>query len=367
MTVLLAEPRRSRILERIHEKAFADVRKDVRAHDGGKATLGVTLSDVALKAGVSRAAVSRTFTAGASVSAKMRARVEAAAQELGYSPNLLARSLTTRKTQLVGLVSNNFHNPVFLQIFDLFTKGLQERGLRPLLVNLSDETDPARSVQMLRQYSVEGVIVATSHLPDGFARAFRDAGVAVVHAFGRPTGQTDVVGIDNVAAGQMAAQTLIARGYRHLGFMGGPDNASTSQDRLAGFTAAARAMGGMVSHSFAGAYSFEAGRVEMAHLLAGPRAEAYFCADDVLTIGALSAAQAAGLHVPDDLGLIGLNDMHMAAWANINLTTIHQPFDAIVSGAIDLMQDRFADPSRAAQTRLFPCHIVDRGTLRAQS
>ena len=331
---------------------------------GAKPALGITLSDVAQRAGVSRAAVSRTFTDGASVSAKMRARVEAAARDLGYSPNLLARSLTTRKTQLVGLVSNNFHNPVFLQIFDLLTKGLQDRGLRPLLVNLSDETDPARSVQLLRQYSVEGVIVATSHLPQGFASAFRDAGVAVVHAFGRPTGQTDVVGIDNVAAGEMAAQTLMARGYRHVGFMGGPKQASTTQDRLAGFAAAAQALGGVVSHSFAGAYSFEAGRGEMARLLSGPRAEAYFCADDVLTIGALSAAQAVGLRVPDDLGLIGLNDMAMAAWANINLTTIHQPFDAIVRGAMDLMQDRFADPDRAPQTRLFPCHIVDRGTLR---
>ncbi len=331
---------------------------------GAKPALGITLSDVAQRAGVSRAAVSRTFTDGASVSAKMRARVEAAARDLGYSPNLLARSLTTRKTQLVGLVSNNFHNPVFLQIFDLLTKGLQDRGLRPLLVNLSDETDPVRSVQLLRQYSVEGVIVATSHLPQGFASAFRDAGVAVVHAFGRPTGQTDVVGIDNVAAGEMAAQTLMARGYRHVGFMGGPKQASTTQDRLAGFAAAAQALGGVVSHSFAGAYSFEAGRGEMARLLSGPRAEAYFCADDVLTIGALSAAQAAGLRVPDDLGLIGLNDMAMAAWANINLTTIHQPFDAIVRGAMDLMQDRFADPDRAPQTRLFPCHIVDRGTLR---
>ena len=322
------------------------------------------MSDVAQRAGVSRAAVSRTFTDGASVSAKMRARVEAAARDLGYSPNHLARSLTTRKTQLVGLVSNNFHNPVFLQIFDLFTKGLQDRGLRPLLVNLSDETDPARSVQLLRQYAVEGVILATSHLPQGFASAFRDAGVAVVHAFGRPTGQTDVVGIDNVAAGKMAAQTLMARGYRHVGFMGGPKDASTTQDRLAGFAAAALALGGVVSHSFASTYSFEAGRVEMTRLLSGPRAEAYFCADDVLSIGALSAAQAVGLRVPDDLGLIGLNDMAMAAWANINLTTIHQPFDAIVRGAMDLMQDRLANPDRAPQTHLFPCHIVDRGTLR---
>jgi DNA-binding LacI/PurR family transcriptional regulator len=94
--------------------------------------MAITLKDVAMRAGVSPAAVSRTFTVGASVSAKTRAKVEKAAVELGYSPNMLARSLTTRRTQLVGLVSNNFHNPVFLQIFDLFTRVIQERGLRPL-------------------------------------------------------------------------------------------------------------------------------------------------------------------------------------------------------------------------------------------
>jgi DNA-binding LacI/PurR family transcriptional regulator len=98
----------------------------------------VTVKNVAERAGVSTAAVSRTFTEGASVSAKTRAKVEQAASELGYSPNMLARSLTTRRTQLVGLVSNNFRNPVFLHIFDLFTRVIQERGLRPLLVNLSD-------------------------------------------------------------------------------------------------------------------------------------------------------------------------------------------------------------------------------------
>ena len=125
----------------------------------------VTLKHVAERAGVSRSAVSRCFTEGASISAGTRAKVERAAAELGYCPNVLARSLTTRSTRLIGLVSNNFHNPVFLQIFDLFTRGLQDRGLRPLLVNLSEETDPARSVRMLRQYSVDGVIVASSTLP----------------------------------------------------------------------------------------------------------------------------------------------------------------------------------------------------------
>lgn len=326
-----------------------------------------TLKDVAERAGVSRAAVSRTFTEGASVSAKMRARVEKAAAELGYSPNMLARSLTTRRTQLVGLVSNNFRNPVFLQIFDLFTKAIQDRGLRPLLVNLSDETDPARSVKLLRQYSVDGVIVASSHVLDGFARAFREAGLPVVHAFGRATDapDVDVVSIDNLAAGRLAAETLIARGYRSLGFIGGPESASTTQDRLQGFRAATKDSGIPVSAGFAGIYSFDAGRAEMQRQLRNPnRPEAWFCADDVLSIGALSALADSGIHVPKDAGVIGLNDMEIAGWANIGLTTIHQPFDAIVQASVDLMAESFDTPDRAPQVRLFPCHVVERGTLR---
>ncbi len=327
--------------------------------------MAITLKEVAERAGVSRAAVSRTFTAGASVSAKTRAKVETAAAQLGYSPNLLARGLTTRKTQMIGLVSNNFHNPAFLQIFDLFTRGLQERGLRPLLVNLTDEVDAARSVQMLRAYSVDGVVLASSELPPGFADGFAAAGLPVVHAFGRAGTATEIsmVGIDNVLAGRMAAETLIARDYRRIGFMGGPEGASTTQDRLAGFMAAAKGRA-EVSHSFAGAYSFDAGRAQMARLLQGPRAEAYFCGDDVLSIGALSAATDAGLHVPADLGLIGLNDMEMAGWANINLTTICQPFAAIVTASIDLMVARLANPDLAPTISLYPCHVVERGTLR---
>ena len=88
-----------------------------------------TLGEVAALAGVSRSAVSRTFTEGASVSTLTRTKVEKAASQLGYRPNLLARSLTTRKTGLVGLVANNFHNPIFLEVFDLFTRELQRKGL----------------------------------------------------------------------------------------------------------------------------------------------------------------------------------------------------------------------------------------------
>ncbi len=329
--------------------------------------MAVTLKDVALKAGVSRSAVSRTFTQGASVSATMRRRVEKAAQELGYSPNALASSLTTGRTKLIGMVSNNFHNPIFLEVFDRFTRGLQDRGLRPLLVNLSEEAGPEASVRMLRQYSVDGVIVASSTLPPDFSLAFRDASIPVVHAFGRTGGGAGahVVGIDNVAAGRLAASTLIDRGYRNIAFLGGPESATSTQDRLAGFREETAKYSDIhVSTTFATAYSFEAGRAAMAGLLQHPPAEAYFCGDDVVSIGALSAIQDSAYNCPADIGLIGLNDMEMAGWNNINLTTIRQPLAQIVNSSIELMLATLEDPDRFPEARVFSCEVVDRGTLR---
>ncbi|MEL6678088.1 MAG: LacI family DNA-binding transcriptional regulator [Pseudomonadota bacterium] len=327
----------------------------------------VTLKEVALRAGVSRSAVSRTFTEGASVSLKTRRKVEKAANELGYRPNALASSLTTGRTKLIGLVSNNFHNPIFLEVFDLFTRGLQERGLRPLLVNLSEETDPESSMRMLRQYSVDGVIVASSTLPPTFARGFREAGVPVVHSFGKhsATPEVHVVGIDNVECGRMAARTLIGRGYTRLAFLGGPEEATSTQDRFVGFQEAVDdAPGISATHSFASAYSFDAGREEMSRLLADDPAQAYFCGDDVLSIGVMSAIRSAGLSVPGDIGIIGLNDMEMARWQNIDLTTIHQPIRQIISSSIELIVAMLEDPDRYPEARLFPCRIVERGTLR---
>jgi len=328
----------------------------------------VTLKDVAERAGVSRSAVSRTFTDGASVSEKMRRKVEKAALDLGYTPNALASSLTTGRTRLIGLVSNNFHNPIFLEVFDLFTRGLQERGLRPLLVNLTDETDPANSVRMLRQYSVDGVVVASSTLTPAFSQAFRDARMPVVHSFGRhsSTPQVHVVGIDNVECGRMAARELLSRGYKSIGFMGGPESATSTQDRLEGFKSELAMSNSKVkiSYSFAKAYSYDAGSAEMIRLLRTKPAEAYFCGDDVLSIGALSAVQKHGLSVPGDIGLIGLNDMEMAGWENINLTTIRQPIRQIISSSIELIVAMLDDPDRYPEARLFPSQVVERGTLR---
>ena len=254
-----------------------------------------------------------------------------------------------------------------MEVFDLFTRGLQERGLRPLLVNLSDETDPANSVSMLRQYSVDGVVVASSTLTPEFSRAFKEAGIPVVHSFGRQSSspQVHVVGIDNVECGRMAARELVERSYTRVAFLGGPETATSTQDRLSGFkevidsVAAVRA-----TYSFASAYSFEAGRAEMRRLISEGAAEAYFCGDDVLSIGALSAVADAGLKVPDNIGIIGLNDMEMAGWENINLTTIRQPIKQIISSSIELVVAMLDEPDRYPEARLFPSTVIERGTLK---
>ncbi len=327
----------------------------------------VTLKDVAEHAGVSRSAVSRTFTEGASISPKLRRKVMRAAEELGYSPNALASSLTTGRTKLIGLVSNNFKNPFFLEVFDLVTRGLQERGLRPLLVNLSTETDPQNSLRMMQQYSVDGVILASSTLPVSFPKAFRDAGLPIVHAFGRSSGapQVHVVGIDNVEAGRIAARTLMARGYRRITFLAGPQSATTTQDRVAGFKAELDGHRDIAATVvYAETYSFPAGRARMLELLRDGPAEAYFCGDDVLSIGVLSALRDSGLRVPQDVGVIGVNDMDMSGWELINLTTIRQPIVQIVRSAIDMISEVLKDNTGPPEARLFSCEIVERGTLR---
>jgi DNA-binding LacI/PurR family transcriptional regulator len=329
--------------------------------------MSVTLKDVAERAGVSRSAVSRTFTSGASVSPRTREKVERAARDLGYSPSLIARSLATKKTKLIGLVANNFQNPAVLEVFDLYTRALQQRELRPLLVNLTDETDPEQSVRMLRQYSVDGVIVATSTLPPDFARAFREAKVPVVHAFGRfdPGVNVHVVGIDNVLAGRMAAETLARRGYGRIAVIGGPEYATSTQDRVAGFTRCLGELGRTpASISYAANYTYDAGRAAMARLLEQQSVDAVFCGDDLICMGAMDAARARGLGIPDDVGFLGFNDMAMASWEAYRLTTIRQPLRDIILASVELIVALAEEPARAPEVRLLACEIVERATLK---
>ncbi|WP_320822809.1 LacI family DNA-binding transcriptional regulator [Reinekea sp.] len=326
----------------------------------------VTLAEVAKLAGVSRSAVSRSFTVGASIAPGTLLRVRDAAKQLGYRPNILARSLTTGQTGLVGLVANNFHNPVYLEFFDIFTRLLQARGLRTLLINLTDEVEPLRSLDLLLQYQVDAVVVATSTLATSFASAFADAGLPVVHAFGRDNeGDYDVVGIDNREAGRIAARRLLSCGYQYVGFLGGPQGSTSTRDRLAGFMDIVEAQSEVTFQiSFAQDYTFEAGFEAMQGLMTGDLAQGYFCGDDVISIGAMSALRREGISVPEGVGIIGFNNVEMAAWDNIRLTTVAQPLRQIIEVTVEslLAQLQSKEPYRPS-AKLLSCEIIERDTL----
>ncbi|MCB1381099.1 MAG: LacI family DNA-binding transcriptional regulator [Alphaproteobacteria bacterium] len=326
-----------------------------------------TAREVAARAGVSISAVSRAFTAGASVAPATRERVLSAARELGYRTNLLAQSLMTGRTKLIGLVSNNFDNPAFMEIFDLFTRRLQQHGLRPLLANLSGTTETSAALDMLLQYKVDGVIVASSTLPQPFVDGCCAAGLPLVHAFGRPQPSRGfaVAGVDNIAGGCLAAATLVDRGYRRIAFLGGPKSATSTIDRLAGLTSEL-ARHGLDLHAtvFGSSYAHQDGQSLMHALLRQDGFDAVFCGDDILAMGALDACVEAGIAVPGSVGLLGFNDIAMATWPSYRLTTIRQPIGDIISAAVDMVTAIVDKDASHPASQVFGCSLIERATLR---
>jgi DNA-binding LacI/PurR family transcriptional regulator len=327
----------------------------------------VTAKQVADHAGVSLSAVSRAFTTGASVAPATRRRILETAEALGYQPNAMARSLMTGRTALIGLVSDNFNNPAFMEIFDLFTRRLQDHGLRPLLVNLSDDTDPQKAVAMLQQYSVDGVIVASSTLPPTFIAGCHAAHIPTVHAFGQTAlgNQVHVVSADNLQGGWLAAEVMLQHGYSRIAFLGGPSSASSTADRLHGFRAGLQLRDlAPMCEVFARHYSYAEGYALMQTILADRRVEAVFCGDDLLAMGALDACRDKGRTVPDDLGILGFNDIAMATWSAYGLSTIRQPIAEIIVAAVELSIQLVADRELAMASRQFACTAILRNTLR---
>ena len=339
--------------------------------NGPKPTGRITAQMVAIQAGVSLSAVSRTFTKGASVSADTRSKVETVAAAMGYRPNRLARSLMTGRTQLVGLAANTFSNPTFMPVFDLFTRRLQARGLRPLLANLAGERDAESALDMMLQYQVDAVLIASDNPPEGFALSCQAAGLPVINLFGRTQAvdSVPVVTVDNLAGGRLAAEAMLERGIRRAAFMGGPASSVASQDRGEGFCRCFEAGGGlMVARMFAGDYAYERGRETAQALLdRDTGAEGLFCGDDIIALGALDICRDRKVRVPEELSIIGFDNMDMAAWSPYRLTTIRQPIAEMVDAAISQIAAHLDDAGQVLHSQVYPCELIERASLRSRS
>jgi DNA-binding LacI/PurR family transcriptional regulator len=193
--------------------------------------------DVARLAGVSQAAVSRTFTPGASISAETRAKVLAAAEQLGYRPNVIARSLIKHSTKIIGIVLVRFWNPFYWRVFKEFTQKLQDMGYWTLLLNAAYDQEVEDTLPMALQYQVDGIIITSATLSSKMADECVRTGTPVV-LFNRYVLGTraHAVCCDNVSAARLVADALLDGGHQRLAYIAGEAGSSTNRDREQGFT-----------------------------------------------------------------------------------------------------------------------------------
>lgn len=322
--------------------------------------------DVARLAGVSQSAVSRAFVPGAYLSASLREKVVAAAATLGFRPNAMARGLATRRSGIIAVAMQAIGNPVYPAVLDGLSRRFREAGQQLLLLDLGD---PVEAILRVLQYQTDAVVVtAASQLAPSrrVTEACLEAAVPVV-LFNRVFADlvAPAVTCANRAGGRLVAELLAGAGHRRLAFIGGPEESSTVMDRRAGFVERLAELGHAAPLLETGAYSYEAGQAALMRLAArGAVPDAVFCTNDMLALGVMDAARTTlGLRVPQDLSVVGFDDVPMASWCSYGLTTIRPRFEAMVDATAAMA----LKPDGAVGVLEIPGDLVVRGSARLPS
>jgi DNA-binding LacI/PurR family transcriptional regulator len=326
-----------------------------------------TAHDVARLAGVSQSAVSRCFTPGASVSDAMRARVQQAANTLGYRPNLIARSLITRESTIIGVVVPDLDNPFYASVVGRLSSLLTASGRRILLFRspATDSSDPV--LEDVLRYRVDGLILISSPLSSTFADECVRTGLPVVQ-LNRTSMRAHVSSVvgDNVRGATEIATHLLRHGHRRLAYVAGHDGASTSQEREKGFTTALRQAGLTLAMREVGHYTQIGAEAATRRLLsASAPPDAIFFANDYMALAGLSVARHEfGVDVGRDVSIVGFDDIPMAAWPDFALTTFRQPIDDMCARTVEVIQAQVGDIGIAPSRLVLPGELVVRGSTR---
>jgi len=304
----------------------------------------VTASDVAALAGVSKWTVSRAFTEGAQVAPEVRERVKKISAELGYSPNLLARSLSTRKTHIIGLVVDELGNPNQLKLLNEVTRQLQLKSYSSLLLNLSPEYSPANALTLADQLQVDGLLFLGTTLTHELINLAQNIKHIPLVVMFRNSGNAGIpfVSTDGYQAGREIAELFVESGYRNIGYMAGPTSESTELRRFEGFKEGLLEKGiALATVLTTGHYQRSEGMKSlMKYLESTPRdkrMEAVFCENDILAIGAMDALLAC--HATGKIAVVGFDDIELASSPAYELTTFRQPMEFLVGEAIQRLLD----------------------------
>jgi DNA-binding LacI/PurR family transcriptional regulator len=318
------------------------------------------IRDVARRAEVSPATVSRVLNDDPKVGEQYRRRVMEAVAELDYRPNRLARNLRMQRSATVGVVVSDIENPHFSETVRAVEDLAYQRGYRVLVCNTDESPEKQREyLGQLIDERVLGVILSPSD-PDGAEiTEMIDARIPVV-AYDREVSdpRADVVIADNVRAAWAATQLLIDAGHQNIAYVGGRREVETGAERLDGFELTMRAAG-LTPRSVDGAFKVDRARAAVGELLAeADRPTALVVGNNLMTIGVLGAIRDHEIRVPDDVALVAIDDPFWAEFVAPPLTTVAQPIRRMAADAMELLLDRVAG------TRTEPRRIVHDFELR---
>jgi len=330
-----------------------------------------TLEEVARLAAVSTATVSRVVNRSPKVRPDTRKAVEKAIAHLGYVPNRAARSLVTKRTDTIALVvseseSRVFSDPFFPSIMQGISSAIADTELQLLLLLARGEREHVKVERYIRQGHVDGVILMSLHGDDPLPRALTEAGIpTVLSGRPRPGERLPYVDADNRGGARAATSHLLSAGRGKVGTITGPLDMTVGVDRFEGYTDALRDSGqrlrkGLVEH---GDFSKEAGARAMKALLRRhPALDGVFVANDPMAIGALETLQALGRRVPDDVAVIGFDDVADAATTNPPLTTVRQPLEVMTEAMAELLLRRIDDASVDDEFVVCPTRLIHRAS-----
>jgi LacI family transcriptional regulator len=320
--------------------------------------------DVAKLARVSQATVSRVILGGP-VSQATRDRVVAAMESVGYVPDLGARAMKTGVTDTIGVVVDDLANPFYPYLLDALTAALDDAGKKVSLWTSNGRLNEA-ALDAIASRSVDGVIfttvVETSEMLKAAIR--RHSRFVLVHrgVEGLPA---DQVTTDNFDGGRIVAEFFVAGGHRTVAIVGANDSASTTRDRRRGFLHCLNSHGITLAPEYIAAhdYTYDFGYQSAGRLLnLSKPPTALFCTNDVSAMGALDRVRERGLRVPDDIWVVGFDDIPMASWKSYDLTSVRQPVDRLATIGTRLMLERLADGAKPVEKIVLGCELIRRGT-----
>jgi DNA-binding LacI/PurR family transcriptional regulator len=327
----------------------------------------VSAQAVAERAGVSRSAVSRAFTPGASIAPATLAQVREAAAALGYQVNDLARGLLTNRSQLVGLVTSDADAPFQAQLIAAISHALIERSNVPVIISIgSTADDVANASRQLLRYRAEATVFLSGSPPVSLVELTRRNGQPLVVVNRAETG-LDSVHCDDRDGAQQAFEALRLAGASRFAVINRANPCLSLSAREYAFAEFANASGFETKIVRAGRADYDGGKEAAQRLLAsGPAPDAVFCVNDLMAFGTLDHLRGAGLCVPSDVSVIGFDDVPMAAWTAYGLTTLRQDPRRIARDVISILDRRLAEPDLPPISVYFPVELVIRETVRAR-